>query len=73
MTRRLLIAVCLLAVPLAAAAPSADAAKRKVPRGFFGTIYDGDLRGGEPDPRGRRVRAHVQLGRRVGPHQLLLG
>ena len=43
MTRRLLIALCLLAVPLAAA-PSADAAKRKVPRGFFGTIFDGDVR-----------------------------
>ncbi len=47
MTRRLLIALCLLAVPLAAA-PSADAAKRKVPRGFFGTIFDGDVRSGSP-------------------------
>lgn len=48
MTRRLLIAVCLLAVPLAAAAPSAEAAKRTVPRGFFGTIFDGDLRAASP-------------------------
>ena len=39
MTRRFLIAACLLAISLAAA-PTADAA-RKVPRGFFGTVFDG--------------------------------
>ncbi len=47
MTRRLLTALCLLAVPLAAA-PSADAAQRKVPRGFFGTIFDGNVRSAGP-------------------------
>ena len=43
MTRRLIVATCLLAA-LLAAAPSAEAAKRRVPRGFFGTIFDGPVK-----------------------------
>src|SRR5687767_2144423 len=43
MARRLLIAACLLAA-LLLAAPTADAAKRRVPQGFFGTIFDGAVR-----------------------------
>ena len=43
MTRRLILATCLLAA-LLAAAPSAEAAKRRVPRGFFGTIFDGPIK-----------------------------
>jgi hypothetical protein len=43
MTRRLITAACLLAA-LLAAAPSAEAAKRRVPRGFFGTVFDGPIR-----------------------------
>ena len=43
MTRRLIVATCLLAA-LLAAAPSAEAAKRRVPRGFFGTVFDGPIK-----------------------------
>ncbi|MBN1529342.1 MAG: hypothetical protein JW895_09805 [Thermoleophilaceae bacterium] len=46
MPRRLLIAACLLAMSLAAA-PTADAA-RKVPRGFFGTVFDGPIKSAAP-------------------------
>ena len=56
MTRRLLIATCLLAVPLAAA-PTAEAAKRSVPRGFFGTIFDGPIKRRRRSPRRRRSSA----------------
>jgi hypothetical protein len=42
-TRRLVTVLCLLALPLAAA-PAAEAAKRKVPRGFYGTVFDGPIR-----------------------------
>jgi hypothetical protein len=47
MTRRLLFAACLLAISLAAA-PTADAA-RKVPRGFFGTVFDGPIKSAAPN------------------------
>jgi hypothetical protein len=43
MMRRLIAATCLLAA-LLAAAPSAEAAKRRVPRGFFGTTFDGPIK-----------------------------
>ena len=72
MTRRLLIALCLLAVPLAAA-PSAEAAKRGVPRGFFGAIFDGPIKDAAAHPRHAGVRPHGLVGRRIRSHQLLLG
>jgi hypothetical protein len=43
MTRHLLAAICLLAA-LLLCVPAADAAKRRVPRGFFGAVFDGPVR-----------------------------
>jgi hypothetical protein len=60
--RSLLIAACLLAIPLAAA-PTADAA-RKAPNGFFGTIFDGPIKSAAPTlvdgEFGRMTAAGVQ-------------
>ena len=65
MPRRLLIAACLLAISLAAA-PTADAA-RKVPNGFFGTVFDGPIKSAAPTlvdaEFGRMTSAGVQSAR----------
>ena len=65
MPRRLLIAACLLAISLAAA-PTADAA-RKVPNGFFGTVFDGPIKSADPTlvdaEFGRMTSAGVQSAR----------
>ena len=73
MTRRLLIALCLLAVPLAAA-PDRRRGQAKASRaGSSERSSTGPIKERRPHPRRPGVRPHGLVRRRVRSHQLLLG
>src|ERR1700750_3118759 len=59
---RILLTSCVAAVALCAAAPSAPAATRSVPKGFYGAVYDGAVTSAAPAVQDEQFARMAQAG-----------